>query len=144
GKQQLIEFGHVAVREYHCLAVSASRVGNNSRSNVVDCELVNVFGDSLKGVPVGEHLVVGNYNKGLNSQILQAHAVLQRTKEVPYVESACRPVAGEYAEACGLCLELGFEFAASFKACLECSVVELFFAHGGSPCVPACQIRSMA
>lgn len=56
---------------------------------------MDVFTDGLERVPVREHLVIGDNDKGGNAQFMQAHPVLQGTKVMADMQAPRGPIPGE-------------------------------------------------
>ena len=74
----------------------------NARGQVVGDEAEDALTDRTYAVAVGDHLVVGDQNPGLNAAVLQEHAVTQRAEVVAQVQVAGRAVTREDAETRGV------------------------------------------
>ena len=56
--------------------------GIQSTGQIIQCELKNILRDFIKSIPVGEYLIVGDYNKLLYAKVLQTYPVLKRSEIV--------------------------------------------------------------
>ena len=92
GQHQLVEGRDRRVVE------DRGALGVDARGQVVGDEAEDALTDRAHAVAVGDHLVVGDQNPGLDPAVLQQHAVTQRTEVVAQVQVPGRAVTREDAE----------------------------------------------
>ena len=95
-QQELVQLRHRAVREDHRAA------GVDPDRQVVEHQPDDVLVQVVGGVPVGQHLVVGDQHHHLGPGVLQPHPVPERAEVVPEVQMPGRPVAGQDPELPGV------------------------------------------
>ena len=92
GQHQLVEGRNRRVVE------DRGALGVDARGQVVGDEAEDTLTDRTHAIAVGDHLVVGDQNPGLNPAVLQEHAVTQRAEVVAQVQVARRTVTREDTE----------------------------------------------
>ena len=86
--------------------------------------------DRAGAVAVGDHLVVGDQDEGVDARVLDAHPVRKGAEVVAEVQVAGGPVAGHHAEAGRVLRDLRFDLGAPClrppQRCLRSGGCELF------------------
>ena len=126
-QQQLVQFRDMAVGE----DVGVAGVRVEAGSKVVDGQLVDILGDVLERVTVGEHLVVGDDDIDGDAEVLQADPVLERAEQVADVQGTGRAVSGQDAEFFRCSCKLQFQGGAARHGCLVGAVIEFLFTFHG-------------
>ena len=88
-------------------------LGVDARGQVVGDEAEDALTDRAHAIAVGDHLVVGDQNPGLNAAVLQEHAVTQRAEVVAQVQVAGRAVTREDAETRGVLVDRQVDLGAA-------------------------------
>ena len=88
-------------------------LGVDARGQVVGDEAEDALTDRAHAVAVGDHLVVGDQNPGLNPAVLQQHAVTQRAEVVAQVQVPGRAIASEDAETRGILVDRQVDLGAA-------------------------------
>ena len=117
GQHELVELGDGAVGEDHGLC----RV--DAAGQVVEQHVCHVVGDVLGRVAVGDDLVVGDDDVGLDAGVLQRDAPGQGAEIVPEVQAPGGPVAREHRVLARMHREIGAYLVASALGGLEASLV---------------------
>ena len=101
----------------------------DAAGQVVHDHVVHIVLDVLRGVAVGDNLVVRNDDIGLDTQVLQTDALDERAEIVPQVQATRRTVAGQHRVLVGLA---GGKVGLDLVAAAQCRLVAALVWHGVS------------
>ena len=60
----------------------------NTTGKIVNNHVIDVISNVLGSVAIGNNLVIGNYNIGVNAHILQTNTLFKRSKVMPQMKPA--------------------------------------------------------
>lgn len=62
--------------------------------NIIYRQLPNVLRNIIKGITIGQNLVIGNHNKSRNPKFMQPHPILKRSEQMADMQTPRGSITG--------------------------------------------------